>query len=435
MPDLSAELLPRLRSHRLPGLDLGPGWDANSDLIYPNYGGGSILNLPSSICRWLGAPPFGKEILWSPLADAFGSDIQRVILILVDGLSLGRMHRWLESQPASPWHEITRRGLLAPLTSIVPSTTCTAMASLWSGRSPAEHAIVGYELWLKEYGVVANMILHTPMSFQNDPGGLSRAGFAPQAFLGFPTMGSHLAAHGVRTYAFLHNSITRSGLSQMLLQDVQVRSYSTTANLWINLREHLHQPAQERQYIWVYWSEVDHSSHHYGPDDERTQAEFQTFSQALQDLLLKPLKPWARQGTLLVLTADHGQIATPIDAFYELRRHPAITRRLHILPTGENRLAFLYPRPGQIEAVREAIERTWPRQFTFLDPSYAVQQGLFGPGQAHPRLLDRLGDLILVSRGSAYLWWSDQDNPLSGRHGGLSPDEMLVPFLAARLDA
>jgi hypothetical protein len=79
------------------------------------------------------------------------------------------------------------------------------------------------------------------------------------------------------------------------------------------------------------------------------------------------------------------------------------------------------------------LNRTWPDQFTLVDPATAVASGLFGPGQPHPRLLDRLGDMIAAARGSAYWWWGDKENRLHGRHGGLSPDEMLVPLLAGRL--
>jgi hypothetical protein len=48
-------------------------------------------------------------------------------------------------------------------------------------------------------------------------------------------------------------------------------------------------------------------------------------------------------------------------------------------------------------------------------------------------LFDRLGDVIALARGDSYLWWANKDNPLIGRHGGLSPEEMLVPLLAVRL--
>ena len=83
---------------------------------------------------------------------------------------------------------------------------------------------------------------------------------------------------------------------------------------------------------------------------------------------------------VLILTADHGQITTRLEPSYELKRHPSLTRRLHMLPTGENRLAYLHIRPGQVEAVREYVERTWPGQFSILDSIYAAESGLFGPG-------------------------------------------------------
>jgi hypothetical protein len=149
-----------------------------------------------------------------------------------------------------------------------------------------------------------------------------------------------------------------------------------------------------------------------------------------QRLFLERLNPQARQDMLFILLADHGQIATQPDPYYDLNHHPGLTRRLHLLPTGENRLAYLYIRPGQTEAVREYVERTWPNQFIFLT---LAPPNRLSPGRPHPRLLERLGDLVLVGRGPAYLWWSNRQDHLYGRHGGLSPDEMLVPFLAARL--
>jgi hypothetical protein len=260
------------------------------------------------------------------------------------------------------------------------------------------------------------------------------AGFRPEEYLAWPTLGTHLAAHGVQSYAFQHISIVRSGLSNMFFKDTEVRPFWTTSDLCINLKQMLTAQAGKRLFAWVYLSEVDILGHLYGPEDERTQAEFYSFSQAFKSLFLDRLGRQASQDTLLLLTADHGQVTTLPNPHYELGQHPNLARRLHIYPTGEHRLAYLYPRPGQQEAVREYIERTWPRQFQLLDPAYAIEAGLFGPGEAHPYLADRVGDLIAAGRGQAYLWWSGKENRMLGRHGGLSRDEMLVPLLAARLD-
>ncbi len=135
----------------------------------------------------------------------------------------------------------------------------------------------------------------------------------------------------------------------------------------------------------------------------------------------------------MILTADHGQLTTRVDPHYELNTYPDLDRRLHLKPTGENRLFYLHVRPGQTEAVREYIEKHWMGQFQVVDAAYALDAGLFGPGKPHPGMQDRIGDLIVVPHGDSYLWWADKPNPLLGRHGGLHPQEMLVPFLAGRL--
>jgi hypothetical protein len=433
MPDLTDRLLPRLQDHRLTQLDLG------YEVIYPYYEGGSIVNIPSSLCQLFGVPDFGAVSLFpeilSPLMSTrpSGSGFQNVILVLMDALAIHRFQRWLMQGQLPLWSRLIKDGLLAPVTSITPSTTSAALTSLWTGRSAVEHGIVGYEMWLKEYGMVVNAITHAPMYFKHDAGGLRRAGFNPRNFMSLPTLGSHLLANGVKAHAFQHFSIAHSGVSQMLFEDVEVHSFSTQADLWISLRCLLENQSQQRSYVWVYWDQLDYFSHRYGPDDERPLEEFKSFSLDFERLFLDRLRADLRSKTLLILIADHGQITTRMDAHYELINHPSLARRLHILPTGENRLMYLFVRPGQTEAVREYLNRTWPAQFSVIDPLYALHAGLFGPGKPHPRLADRLGDQLVIAQGNAYLWWAPEQNHLVGRHGGLSPDEMLVPFLAVPL--
>jgi hypothetical protein len=427
MSDVTPELLPRLKAFRLPGLDL----DAN--FVHPDYEGGSILNLPSSICHALGAEPLGAVPLRPDLSITASTNLRRVILVLVDALALHRLQRWMSDGTAPVWSRLAEQGKLAALTSITPSTTSTALTSLWTGRSPAEHGIVGYELWLKEYGVVSNMILHTPISFENDAGSLVKAGFKPEQFLNLPTLGAHLASYGVRSYALQHRSIIRSGLSQMFLKDVDVHGYLTPTELWVNLRYLVEANPNVRQYFWVYTGQIDHFSHYYHPDDERTAAEFGEYSRAFEQNFLERLSPALRRGTLVLLMADHGMLATQKSAHYDLRNHPDLSRLLHILPTGEHRLMLLFTRPGQADQVRSYFDQTWPGKFIFLDPSEAVAKGLFGPGTPHPHLADRLGDMIVAARDEAYIWWADKENPLIGQHGGLSADEMIVPLLSVEL--
>lgn len=430
MADLTAEFRQVLQSQRLPGLDLG------GDIIYPQYNGLSVLNLPNAVCELLGVPAFGGAAMQPQLLAQLGGPYRRVVLTLVDALALHRLRAWMQEPEFAIWRRLQEVGVLAPLTSLVPSTTAAILTSFWTGRAPAEHAVVGYELWLREFGVVANMITHSPFGFERqgnvNAGMLQLAGFTPETFLQLPTFGSHLAANGVRAHAVQHHSILGSGLSNMFFADVQRTGFPAPADGWVSLRKLIENRPHERSFYWMYWADADTLSHKYGPDDERVRAEFANFSSAFETGFLNALEPKLRDETLFILVADHGHLHTEPDPHYDLRNHPNLTRRLHMQPTGENRLAYLYVKPGQTEAVREYIERTWPNQFTILESAYAQVLGLFG-APASPKLAERIGDLTVVPRRSAYWWWGARENPLIGRHGGLAPEEMLVPFLAAPL--
>ena len=154
---------------------------------------------------------------------------------------------------------------------------------------------------------------------------------------------------------------------------------------------------------------------------------------AFETFFYKKLSPEVRKDTLVILTADHGQTATPLNPNNVLSNHPVLNQHLRIKPACENRLACLYPRPGQTQAVQAYFSEHWPERFQLITQETALQAGLFGPGPHHPDLRDRIGDLIAIARQEVYLWWANEADFLPGRHGSLHHQDMLVPFLAARL--
>ncbi len=403
-------------------------------LSAPDYAGGSILNIPAAAGKLLGVDQFR----YAPLKDAYleplGGEVDHLILILVDALAYHRMERWIKEDPELPWNPLIESGILAPLSSICPSTTCAAITSFWTGASAAEHGITGYEMWLKEYGIVANMIEHKPINYRIRGGGLELAGFEPESFLSIPSIADLYQQNGVEAHAFQHAAIIHSGLSRMFMSDAYRHGVRSSADMWIGIRELMETHRSQKKYIWAYWDSLDGISHLYGPDSERARAEFFDFSHNFRDLFLEKLDPALRKNCAVILTADHGMISTDRDnSHFDLKNHPAFLDLLHLKPTGENRLAFLYIKPGRIEAVKDYVAQTWPDQFTLFEPGWAVDQGLLGPGTPHPELSNRMGDLVAAARGDAFWWWSDKPNPLIGRHGGLSSEEMIVPFLGARL--
>ncbi len=420
MSNQVAELLPRLQAQRLPGLETGNG------MLLPDYSATTLANLPASICRWLGADPLGCPPLapqWRQLAAS--EHYQHVILLVVDGLGLNLFKRFWNSDP---WVDWIQAGALAPITSVVPSTTAAALTSLWTGCTPAEHGIIGFDLWLKEFGMVGNMIFHSPSAFGGETGSLRRAGFQPETFLPVTTLGTHLHRQDVKVFSFQHNAIARSGLSTMLLPEVETLGYRTLSDLWVTLASVQESLAGERSYTYVYYGDLDELSHRYGPDDERVLLEFSAFTHLLERFMQK-LGRQKRGDTLFLMAADHGQIQTPHFSKYELRNHPELMRNFAIQPTGEARLPYLFVRPGREQAVRDYLQQVWAGQFEMLPGEQVLQSGLLGCEPVFARTYDRLGDWVVLPHGNAYWWFPERENPLLGRHGGLSQTEMAVPLL------
>ncbi len=429
MTDLLDTLLPLLKAHRLPG-----GIDYGSDIIYPFYQEFSLSNLPASICYWLSAPPLGGPALGRELMDPTGGPYQHVVLLVIDGLGLDLFLRLARPNSGKSggkpiWQRLLPDGLLGTITSVSPSTTSAALTTLWTGKTPVEHGIVGYEVWLKEYGMIANMIFQSAAAFHGDTGGLRRAGFQPETFLPGKTLGTHLLENGVKPFSFQPAAIARSGLSMMHMKDVAIHPYRTHSDLWITLAETLATHRSERTYSYVYWGEIDDLSHRFGPNDERVRLELASFSLMLERFLVS-LKTRQNGPTLFVMTADHGHIPTDPNPNLELRNHPEFLSYLTMLPTGESRLPYLNIHPGREKDIQAYVEEHWPGQFLLFPTQQVLESQLLGTGKIYPPVIDRTGDWIAIPQGNAYWWFANKDNPLIGRHGGLSQDEMLVPLFA-----
>jgi predicted AlkP superfamily pyrophosphatase or phosphodiesterase len=407
-----------------------------AEFIAPNYRGRSIVNVAASILTLFGAriptPPLDANIL-ADLADG----VERVVLVVVDALGYQRMLDTLNANPQNGFHALLRAGArLVPLTSVFPSTTTAALSALWSGYTPAEHGLLGYQLFLRDYGVRTDMIFFSPVAthalgYEQ----LLAVGLEPDKFLAVPSLPQTLAQVGVPVYHFIEQPYVESALSRVQIRGAhETCGFITSSDLWVVLRHALEARKYERALFAAYWGELDAIAHAYGPSSETLLAELDNLAYSFEREFLQRLSPAARTGTLFLLTADHGQVESPIQRAVHLRNHPELRERLLMDFTGDARAAYFYCRSGQVDAAREYIEARLADKFFVLDAQVALSAGLFGSGALSPEARHRVGDLIALPRGDWY-WWDRTDEPkMLGRHGGLAAEEMLVPLIAARLD-
>lgn len=360
--------------------------------VRPDYGGACVTNLVPALCEH---PDAGRG--WLP---AVVTGAERVVLLVLDGLG---WHQLEAGRDVMPTLSAMEGG---PISTVVPSTTATALTSIVTGVPPGEHGVVGYRIAVGS-GEVLNAL-----RWRTGAGDASET-IVPEEFSEASPFGGRV------TQVVSPAAFARSGLTRTHLRHNLYRGYHAPSSIPVEVAAAL---AEGETFVYAYYDGVDKIAHVHGLG-EHHRAEL-----AATDRLVGDLLDALPRDVALVVTADHGLVACddpPVDLpadVVEAVRHQS----------GEARLRWLHVRPGAAAdvtvAAREALgERAW-----VWSREEFVAEGLLGP-VVTPTSLGRLGDVALAARGAvSFLDAGDAGSvELVGRHGSLTAAEMLVPAVAA----
>lgn len=409
------------------------------EFVFPNYGtetgaGNTIANVPATMAAMLGVPfsglpPLAPE-LWEPLV-ANGRP-KRIVQIIIDALGQNLVEQ--ESETFAGIRE--KAAVMGEITSVFPSTTVNCLSCFWTGVAPAQHGLVSLRLLFPELGVVGQMIHWTP-NFYKAKDALVEGGLDPETFLAAPGMAEQFAAAGVPVYAFKGYDIVDSALSKMHGRgcEEQIGAFSFT-DMMHQMVGLLEEKAGEPLIASAYWPTIDTMSHFRGPDSDAVARELEALIHQIEKHFLDALSPEAREDTVVMIVADHGQLRFEEEDVAQMEDHPAIIDNLMIMGTGEPRTPYLYARQGEMDTVLDYINEELGEFGTAVSASYALEQGWLGPEPYAHETRSRLGDIVVMMRPKKLLV-APTDNTIVkrmvGKHGGLSPDEMRVPFIGLRL--
>lgn len=356
----------------------------------PDYGGACLTGVVPALLE-----PGDEAPGWMP---PLARHANQVVLLALDGLGWEQLQTHRHLAP-------TIAGLAgAPISSVVPSTTATALTSISTGLTPGEHGIVGYRLAVG--GEVLNVLRWTT------PSGDRRKDLDPRQFQPNPAFLGHQPPVVTRT------EFAKSGFTEAHLSPVRFRGYRMASSLVVEVKRLL---TAAEPFVYAYYDGIDKIAHEYGLD-EHYRAELVAADRLVADLL-EVLPP----GAVLLVTADHGEVHVGNKLV-----HLDASLSPHVMSqSGEGRFRWLHARPGRSSLLYEAAVAHHEHQAWVRTIDQVVDEGWFGPkvGDDYRR---RLGDVALIAKDE----WSFVDEadqgPLKmiGRHGSVTAAEMLVPLVA-----
>ncbi|HZD64778.1 MAG TPA: alkaline phosphatase family protein [Acidimicrobiales bacterium] len=368
-----------------------PGATTVPTPVLPDYGGPCLSGVLPAILGRRGEVPAP----WLPPAAVEAS---QVVLLVLDGLGWEQLaaHRGL-----TPGLSAMSGGAIS---SVVPTTTATALTSITTGTTPAVHGVVGYRVRVDEDRVMN--VLRWRVG-----GGDARMMVPPVSFQPLPAFGASEAP------AVTRSEFAETGFTAAHLGGARLRGWRMPSSLVVEVAR---LARQGEPFIYAYYDGIDKVAHEWGLE-EHYRSEL-----AFADRLVSEVAAALPPGVALVVTSDHGQVAVG-DAVVPLADE--VTAEVTLV-SGEGRFRWLHARPGATEAVAERARAAYGHLAWVRTRDEAVDEGWFG-GPLRPGVAERLGDVALVPHAPVAFGDPADTGELKlvSRHGSLTAEEMWVPLL------
>jgi hypothetical protein len=362
--------------------------------IIPDYAGANVRGIVPAL---LGPGAWSDSLPpWMP--DPVAKSDQ-VCLLVLDGLGWEQLQDRLELAPTLA----SMAG--GPISTVAPTTTATALSSIATGLTPAEHGLLGYRMMLG--GEVLNVLRWNGLSGDRRRAQPPRDIQPFAAFLGHPVP------------VVSPTELEGSAFTEAHLRGSRPVGWRTASAIPVEVGRQLR--AGERL-VYAYYGGVDKTAH------ERGFGEYYDAELVAADRLVADVLAVLPAGASLLVTADHGQVQVGDNLIAPARELLAMVAQ----QSGEGRFRWWHARSGAKAALLEAATAAYADVAWVVSRDQVLDEHWFGPTLAPP-LVSRLGDIALCAHAPISFHDPADSGPfmLVCRHGSLTSAEVMVPLLAA----
>jgi predicted AlkP superfamily pyrophosphatase or phosphodiesterase len=403
--------------------------------VKPLYQSYCFANLPATIQYLLTGQ--GSSALPMDVFGALPTRYNKIVLIFLDAFGWRFFGQFAERYPLLKI--FLQQGMVSKLTSQFPSATAPHVTCINTGLTPAQSGV--YE-WYYYEPLVDAVISPLRFSYAGDSqqNTLKAAGIPPETFYPSRTIHQALHAFGVQSHVFQPAASAHSGYSSAMFKGATSRNpFRHLEQALDGLAARVLAKEESPAFYLLYYDTIDTTSHISGPGSQALAEELEYFFLTLEQHLYQKLRQLTGD-TLLIITADHGQIeVSPQTTCYLNRDTPDITRYLRtnqvgasLVPSGSARDMFLYSKEELLDETIALLQKTLAGRAEVCATRDLIEQHFFGASQPSHAFLSRVGNISILPYEHETVWWFEQGRftmHFQGHHGGLSPEEMEIPLL------
>jgi hypothetical protein len=296
--------------------------------------------------------------------------------------------------------------------------------------------------YFSELGTQVHLIYFKP-AYDNDVKPFAPRVLDPDKLVLSPNVYTLAEDAGHKTQMVNYYEFEGSSISRYTSAGSKARfiGYNTPAVAFAKMRQLVQElPADgsSRSFTYGYIPTIDSTAHAFAPLSPEYNAELASLDFCLGKEFFSQVQN--RPDVLFMLIADHGQITMNREQVVMLHEYPEFTRYLAAPIGGERRGVYMHIKNGKLAEAKDYLQTHFGDSFVTLSRDEAVNYGFFGDSVQSPpapQALDRIGDLLMFPKEywtmRQFITSENKGYGSIGVHGGLSPAEMLIPFLMKRM--
>ncbi|MEM0139873.1 MAG: alkaline phosphatase family protein [Ferroplasma sp.] len=398
----------------------------NENFVFPDYSGLNFSNINNTILDLFGIKYSGNSIEKKLVENIYGN--RKVVFIYIDGVGYDSWMNYFNT--CSVFQKMGIEGNVAPITAVFPSTTAAASNTINTGLQPLEHGLFEWRLFIEQYNMSIKSLPFIPV-YQEDRQRFAELEADPAVLFHGKTFYSTLKENGIKSYIVSESSLMKSDYSKIMYDGAKEKKrYDFLSEGFIILKKLL-KKAKENSYTFFYIENLDKMEHRYGPGSEEHLTAIK-FLSLMFDSLLKSL---SGEDISMIISSDHG--FTPVNQKIYVNKIDEFFRKCQgkaIPETWSPRDMMLYV--NDIDYVKKTLQDQLDGEAMVITAEEMLKMQLMGTGNLNNKYRSRIGDVLVLPYPGRTVWFKyNKDDIIKdrGMHGGLSPEEMLIPLVTLNL--